>query len=82
MKRINKLRSSGVANRFAGIIECIDNKNVSDDELLEIKKLKNDSVIIAGRQLSSYAYAALDILNIEKYQGKDLDVKSLISEMK
>ena len=44
--------------------------------------MKTDKVVLGGRPLSVYAYAALDLLDIEKYHGDDADVKELIKALK
>ena len=40
--------------------------------------MRNDKVLVLGRRVYSYAYAALDFLGIEKYSGEDEDVPDLI----
>lgn len=72
------LSNSGAAYRGQGIALCIKEKNVSLEEAERLKSLKNDNVYVLGRPISSYAIAALDILNIEKYKGNDTDIRDLI----
>ncbi len=80
MTNIDKLGNAGAAFRLNGIMECIDNGKASEEEVDIIRKMKNDSVILAGRPLSVYAYAALDLLGVEEYSGNDMDVKDFIKE--
>ncbi len=75
---IDLLSSSGAAYRGQGIALCIKRKNVSPEIADILKSLKNDNICVLGRPLSSYAIAALDILNIERYQGDDADIQDLI----
>lgn len=79
---INKLTSDGAGFRCQGIIECLEN-NIKIPQAIEaLKKLKNDSVIILGRKVSSYAIAALDILGAEKYSGDDEEIRETIPVLK
>lgn len=78
----DKLRSSGAVERLNGVITCIDNKAATQEELKLIKALKSDTVVLAGRTISVYAHAALDILGAEKYKGENVDVIDFISALK
>lgn len=80
MNRAQKMQREGIYYRFAGIIDCIEEKNVSPEEVGILLALKKDVRPFAGRRISSYAKAALDILGIEKNEG-DEDAKALIEEM-
>lgn len=82
MKTIDKLQSTGAVYRLNGIVECLDKKSLLDDEIDGLKQLKKDSTILAGRKISSYACAVLDLLEIEAYTGKDVDTKNLIEELR
>lgn len=78
MKRIEKLTSNGAAYRLSGLIECMDERKLSDAEVEAIKALKSDPVIIGGRPLGVYALATLDITGAEKYKGQDENVIDFI----
>ncbi len=79
---IKLLTSDGAIYRFRGILACLDN-HITDAEVIKaISQMKTDRVIVAGRSMSSYAYALLDILGAEKYSGTDPDTLRLISDLK
>ena len=82
MTTIEKLNSSGAAERLNGIITCLDGRIASHEEIEKIKELKNDKVIIAGRTLGTYAIVVLDVLGIEPYTGNDKDIKDFIRAYK
>ena len=82
MTIIEKLNSSGAAERLNGIITCLDNRAASCEEAEKIKKLESDKVIIAGRTIGAYATAVLDVLGIEAYVGSDKDIKEFIRAYK
>ena len=64
--------------KFNGIISCVK-ENIKTDKVIErLKELKNDTATIAGHTISCFSIAALDIMNIEKYNGNDADIKELI----
>lgn len=44
-----------------------------------LKRLKEDKIIMDGYRVADFAYAALDILEIEKYMGNDIRVRRLIN---
>lgn len=44
-----------------------------------LKRLKEDNMIMNGYRVSDFAYAALDILGIEKYIGNDIRIRRLIN---
>ena len=79
MTRLEKIQSNNLSYRFGGILDCIDNRNLSAEELNVLVSLKEDERIIAGRKISSYAKAALDILGIEEVSG-DIDAVSFIKD--
>ena len=81
MTRIAKLQNKAALYRFEGLLECLDGKVLSSDEINAIKHLKEDSVIVCGRKLLCYAFAILDILGIEKYSGSNIDIKRLIIDL-
>ena len=78
---IDKLKSSGAVDRFNGILECWDKKCITKAEENALINLKNDHVIIAGRTISAYATAIIHLLGLEVYDGKDVDIINLISEL-
>lgn len=43
-----------------------------------IKDLKNDNIILDGYSVSDFAFAALDLMKVEKYTGDKPSVKKLI----
>ena len=82
MTTIEKMKSTGAAYRLQGIMDCLEKEVILKEEVDLLKTLTQDDVIIAGRKISTYASAVLDLLGIEKYYGKDVDVKRLIVELK
>lgn len=77
MERIDKLRSGSSCSKFSGIMDCIENKKVTNEEKEVLLCLKQDNTVLGGRYISSYAKAALVLLGIEK-QTSDEDAKYLI----
>lgn len=60
-------------------IACAVIYNMTDDDIINaIKKLKPDTYTSIGTSASGCAYAALDILGIEKYTGDDREVKEYL----
>ena len=82
MTIIEKLKSTGAAYRLNGIISCLEKGVLLEEEVVLLKTLTRDEIVIAGRKMSAYARAVLDLLGIEKYNGSDVDVKNLIAELK
>lgn len=76
MNRLQKLQSENLSYRFGGILECIDDKNLSTEEVSILQSLKRDERWIAGRRISSYARAALKILGIEN-TANDIDANEI-----
>lgn len=78
MSSIEMLYGEGSFNKFNGIIECVKS-NLKTDEIVErLKELKKDTTTIAGHPISYFSMAALDIMNIEKYEGNNADIQELI----
>lgn len=77
MTRLEKLQSNSSAYRCQGVISCIEDGNVSSEEIKLLKELVNDDNIIVGRSIASFSKAALDLLGIQKNDG-DLDAADLI----
>lgn len=78
MNSIDMLYCEGTFNKFNGIIECVKT-NIKTDKVVErLKELKKDTAHIAGHPISDFSVAALDIMNIEKYNGDNVDIKGLI----
>ncbi len=75
---MGKLIHSGAAFRANGIADCVKYHVTSFDIVEQLKKLKNDQVMVIGWTVSQCAIAALDVLGEEKYSGKDPNVLSLI----
>ena len=82
MTTIENLKSTGAAYRFNVIISCLEKGVLSKEDIDLLKTLTQDEVMIAGRKLSAYASAVLDLLGVEKYNGIDVDVQQLITELK
>ena len=82
MTIIEKLKSTGAAYRLNGIISCLEKGVLLEEEVVLLKELAQDEIVIAGRKISAYARAVLDLLGVEKYNGSDVDVKNLIAELK
>lgn len=78
MSNIEMLYREGTFNKFNGIIECVKLNLKTDTVIKRLKELKNDTTIIAGYPISNFSVAALDIMNIEKYNGDNVDIKGLI----
>lgn len=79
---VEKLRHDGASYRLNGIVECLDNRSVTDVEIEELQRLKNDHVVIGGREISAYVTALLDVLGVEIYRGNDDIISSLIRAWK
>ena len=79
MTRLEKIQSNNLSYRFGGILDCIDDKQLSPEEVNALLSLKEDERLIAGRRISSYAKAALEIAGIEEARG-DLDAINFIKE--
>ena len=79
---INKLTSDGALFRCQGILECLQSGDKDPHIIDALKNLIGDSVVIMGRKISSYAAAALDILDVETYNGTDEEVIDLIPDLK
>lgn len=76
---VNELTRSGVFYRFNAIIKCIKKGTLEKDEILALYELKGDNAYIAGYRISDYAKAALNNLDIEKYDGREENVLRLIT---
>lgn len=60
--------------RMNGIVEAVKNKSKGPAIIMQIKKLANDnegvfSIRPGGYVVSDFAIAALDLLNVEKYDS-------------
>lgn len=75
---INKLTHSGAAFRAVGIADCVKSNIHSSDVIELLVNLKSDNVNLIGCTVSQSAIAALDVLGVEKYEGDDSTVISLI----
>ncbi len=78
---INKLQSDGALFRCQGILAAIKERSNDPEIIKHIQALKNDRVLILGREVSTYAIAALDILGKEKYEGNDFFIKDFIENL-
>lgn len=84
MTRIEKLNSHNLSYRFGGIVDIIENRNrvkVSADEIEQLKNLKKDERVIAGRRISTYARTALFLLGVQQDLEGDEAAERLISVM-
>ncbi len=79
---MDKLIHSGASFRANGIFECVKYHVISFDIVEQLKKLKDDQVMVIGWTVSQCAIAALDVLKVEKYSGEDPHVLSLIDGFK
>lgn len=68
---LSNLQHSGALFRVRGILQCIDKRSVNVTEQDAIERLVNDSVRVAGREVGSYARAALQILSIKDVDAAD-----------
>ncbi len=74
-----KLSHSGASYRLNGIVECLDKRKATRNEIDLLEKLEADGTVLGGRTMSTYAKAALDILGVKKYRGNDESVSELIN---
>lgn len=77
-KIIDNLMSDGAIFRCQGLIAAVKEKANTPEVIKAMSALKNDEIEILGRKVSSYAFAALDVLGAEKYSGTDPEVFDLI----
>lgn len=82
MTTVEKMNATGSFYRFRGIMDCLEKKTISDEEITLLKKLCGDSAVICGRMIKNYAEATLDFLKIVPYTGHDEDTRKLIMELK
>ena len=75
---MNNLNKDGSFYKFNGIVSCVQTGKTTTEIVEKLKKLKNDSSRIAGHTIAEFSMAALDILEIEKYNGDDDSIKELI----
>lgn len=78
MSCIEKLKSNGSAYRLNGVIECLDRKNISQEEANMLMELETDTDVLGGRKISDYVKAVLDVLKIKHYNENDQVVLDLI----
>ena len=64
MTIIEKLKSTGAAYRLNGIISCLEKGVLLEEEVVLLKELTQDEIVIAGRKISAYARAVLDLLGV------------------
>lgn len=76
---INNLNKVGSFYKFNGIVSCVKSGNTSPEIIGKLKELKEDNSQIAGHKIADFSIAALDILGIEKYTGKDTGIIGLIN---
>ena len=84
MKKGNKsailegLRHPGALFRINGIIN-VERYGLKDEEIIDyILDLKCDKISFDGYSVSDFAISALDLLDLEKYNGNDVAIKQLI----
>ena len=79
MKRKWGLKCTGLHYRI-NAIACAVMYNITDDDIIDsIKELKSETYTSIGTSASGCAYAALDILGIEKYAGDSREVKRYLN---
>lgn len=72
------LRHSGALFRINGIMNA-ERYSLKDKEIIDsILNLKCDKISFDGYSVSDFAISALDLLNLEKYEGNDVAIKQLI----
>ncbi|MCR5651362.1 MAG: hypothetical protein K6F86_09310 [Lachnospiraceae bacterium] len=79
MSCLEKLNSEGLSYILNGMLECVEKKSASEEEIEAIRRLESDGREIAGRRVSSYACAVLSFLSIIQYHGSDEDVLGLLA---
>ena len=73
------LKCTGLHYRI-NAIACAVMYNITDDDIIDaIKELKSETYTSIGTSASGCAYAALDILGIEKYAGDSREVKRYLN---
>lgn len=75
---IAKLQKDGAYYKFNGIVECVRSQTKDETVISELKKMKSDHAQIAGYSISDFSFAALDVLNAEKYTGNNENVLRII----
>ena len=78
---LKQLNSKGAIHRARGILQCIVNKTVSEDEAAAIRLLTEDQVRVGGRTVGDHALAALHILGLQQYTGNNEVVIDLIKQL-
>lgn len=74
----NGLNHNGAVIRMNGIMFAANFKFKKSSIIDAIKKLTEDNTEFNGYTVSQFAFAALDVIGIEKYQGNDENIKELI----
>lgn len=73
------LQCKGLHFRTNAIV-CAVMYNITDNDIVNaIKQLKSDTYTSIGTSASGCAYAALDMLGIEKYTGDDREVEGYLN---
>ncbi|MDY2990353.1 hypothetical protein [Hornefia butyriciproducens] len=79
MSRLELLRSNKLLDVYNGCIDCLDNGNLSNDEVEALNIIKTDERRISdGWPIYSLAYSLLDIYDIEKYSGNDVYINKFL----
>lgn len=73
------LRHSGALIRINGIVFACVHKYADTNIVAQLIRLTKDNDTVMGYSVSQFAIAALDVLDIEKYDGKDEQIIDLIN---
>ena len=77
-KILQDLNKKGTFYIFNAILSCVNKRLISQKISDKLTDLKKDDREIAGYKISEYSAAALDILELHKYDGKDENIQFLI----
>jgi hypothetical protein len=79
MTRTEKFTSTHVVDIYGACVDCLDNGNLSQEDINSLKNLSDDDRQAGGGwTLGEIAAAVLDIHNIEKYSGENKNVYDFI----
>ena len=70
--------SPGALLRINAIINAVKFKVTPDEFISRIRDLTRDDNYVSGYQVSDFAYAALDILGIQRFKGDRPEIKQMI----
>lgn len=72
------LSHNGAFYRMQAILGIVNHKTMTDEFKKQLLKLKSDEQYVLGYTISDFATAALHKFEIEKYDGDDPGILSLI----